>query len=198
MLKLGRYWPRKTVSSHLKTWVLDCNISALGVVRVMLCRQFNGPKKNQNTKPILLLHFYSFSCVHIILITWMLKNHHMMIQRPVIQIECARGHLERLFKRPLFYLQRNYLIIFTITRNYLRSQGNENRDSSWTNIPSFELRPFVLPMLSLSVITVRFCWTSPCSSKNTSYPRIPKKKEEERLKSLNKGATWSDERTWHE
>ena len=150
----------------------------IGVVRVKLCRRFNGPQKNHNTKPILLLLFHSFSCVHIILTTWMLKNHHMIIQRPVIQIERARGHLELLFKRPLFYLQRNYLIIFTITTNYLRSQGNENRDSSWTNMPSFELHPFVLPMLSLSVITVRFCWTSPCSSKNTSYPRIPKKKRE--------------------
>ena len=150
----------------------------------MLCRQFNGPKKNHNIKPILLLLFYSFSCVHIILTTWMLKNHHMMIQRPVIQIERARGHLERLFKRPLFYLQRNYLIIFTITTNYLRSQGNENLDSSWTTMPSFELHPFVLPMLSLSVITVRFCWTSPCPSKNTSYPRIPKKKKRERDRHL--------------
>lgn len=129
----------------------------------------------------MLLLFYSSSCVHIILTTPMLKNHHMMIQRPVIQIERARGHLsplERLFKRSLFYLQCNYLIIFTISTNYLRSQGNENRDSSWKNMPSFELHPFVLPTLSLSVITVRFCWTSPCSSKNTSYPRIPKKKRE--------------------
>ena len=141
MLKLGRYWPRKTVSSHLKTWVLDCNISALGSYESGSVVSLTGPKKNHSTKPILLLLFYSFSCVHIILTTWMLKNHHMMIQRPVIQIERARGHLQRLFKRPLFYLQRNYLIMFTIKTNYLRSQGNENRDSSWTNMPSFELHP---------------------------------------------------------
>ena len=179
MLKLGRYWPRKTVSSHLETWVLDCNISALGSYESCSVVSLTGPRKT-----IILCQFccsfftLSLSCVHIILTTWMLKNHHMMIQRPVIQIERGRGHLERLFKRPLFYLQRNYLIIFTITTNYLRSQGNENLDSSWTNMPSFELHPFVLPMLSLSVITVRFCWTSPCSSKNTSYPRIPKKKRE--------------------
>ena len=32
-----------------------------------------------------------------------------MIQRPVIQIERARGHLQRLLKRPLFYLQRTEL-----------------------------------------------------------------------------------------
>ena len=147
----------------------------------MLCRQFNGPKKNHNTKPILLQLFYSFSLVraHHFNNLNVKKSSHDDTKTSHSDWACSRSPRAPVqIKRPLFYLQRNYLIIFTITTNYLRSQGNENLDSSWTNMPSFELHPFVLPMLSLSVITVRFCWTSPCSSKNTSYPRIPEKKRE--------------------
>lgn len=134
----------------------------------MLCRQFNGlkktiilsqfcccfftlPRKVRRKRSLSLCNekdiFFKKKRVHHFNNLIVKKSSHDDTKTSHSDWACSRSSKtpRAPVQEPLFYLLRNYLIIFTISTNYLRSQGNENRDSSWTNMPCISwITPFCL------------------------------------------------------